>query len=50
MKKSTAIIAIIVAFVMGFYVSYQVIVSTMQIRGYANHSVDITIFGETHTY
>jgi len=50
MKKSTAILAIIGAFILGFYISYQVIVSTMEIRGFSDHSVDITILGETHSY
>ena len=49
MNKGKAILAIIGAFILGFYVSYQVIVSTMSIDVYQN-TVDITIFGETHTY
>jgi hypothetical protein len=49
MSKGKAILVIICTFFLGFYVSYQVIVSTMEINVHQN-TVDITIFGETHTY
>ena len=50
MSKGKAILAIIAALIIGFWIGYQAVVSTMQIVGYPDGSVDITIMGETHTY